>query len=68
MFVRNLAAVVRHPMESETRLVLHSARKRCCGCAVMRSVGQFEPSKSDYCLICTRRGISCPKSTVRRPL
>jgi hypothetical protein len=68
MFLKTPASVVHYSQATDRQLMLNTSRKRCAGCATMRSVGQFQPASSEYCLTCVRRGIHRPKSTVRRPL
>lgn len=68
MLFPNPASAILYSQATDQQLILHMSRKRCSGCAITRSIGQFKPASSDYCLTCQRRGICAPKSTVRRPL
>lgn len=56
----------------EGRMTYHPAkeygdkRQLCPGCVKMRSAGQFE--ESEYCAICTKRGICTPRVSKRAEL
>ena len=68
MFFKSSEGLARYSRETDRQLVLNLTRKRWSGCATMRSIGQFHSHAGQYCMTCLRRGVSEPKSTVRRPL
>lgn len=60
-------AIARYARDTRRQIVFNAARKRCEGCAAIRSIGQFGSLSDRFCSQCVRRGITVPKSTQRRP-